>query len=228
MLLHLCSAWSVTTLVSNLIELCRLWPRVRDNVCMYIMLAIKIHLHKQTIHWATLFIELRRLFLLSIPPGRQMRTQNSLLMSDCSNLELLIWSNISECWFAIERPTSTSTLTSAWKSNLVREVVTGAGWLGPNFFDTKQYPACASPKLCEFIISIVSCALPYYWGLPQRLSLDGTSCIKSIEVWNKTNKTKHVHFLKIMISGLQYICQQSWYWHLSFFFAIFLCPCCRC
>ena len=87
------------------------------------MLAIKIHLHKQTIHWATLFIELRRLFLLSIPPGRQMRTQNSLLMSDCSNLELLIWSNISECWFAIERPTSTSTLTSAWKSNLVE-----VGW----------------------------------------------------------------------------------------------------
>ena len=151
---------------------------------MYIMLAIKIHLHKQTIHWATLFIELRRLFLLSIPPGRQMRTQNSLLMSDCSNLELLIWSNISECWFAIERPTSTSTLTSAWKSNLVRELVTGVGWLCPNFFDTK-HPACASSKLCEFIISIVSCALPYYWGLPQRLSLDGTSCIKSIEVWTK-------------------------------------------
>ena len=126
MLLHLCS--SLFCLVSDH------WLAILLNCATYgqgcaliyvCMLAIKIHLHKQTIHWATLFIELRRLFLLSIPPGRQMRTQNSLLMSDCSNLELLIWSDISECWFAIERPTSTSTLTSAWKSNLVRELVTG-------------------------------------------------------------------------------------------------------
>ena len=31
--------------------------------------------------------------------------------------------------------TSTSTSTSTWKSNLVRELVTGVGVLDPNFFD---------------------------------------------------------------------------------------------
>ena len=36
-----------------------------------------------------------------------------------------------------KRPTSTSTLTSAWKSNLVRELVTRVGWLGSNSFEPK-------------------------------------------------------------------------------------------
>ena len=39
----------------------------------------------------------------------------------------------------VANPPKKSTLTSklTWKSNVVRELVTGAGELGPNFFDPK-------------------------------------------------------------------------------------------
>ena len=44
--------------------------------------------------------------------------------------------------------TLTSTLT--WKSNLVRELVTGLVNRAQTFL-TQSLPACASSKLCEFI-----------------------------------------------------------------------------
>ena len=157
---------------------------------MYIMLAIKIHLHKQTIHWATLFIELRRLFLLSIPPGRQMRTQNSLLMSDCSNLELFIWSNISECWVGIERPTST--LTSAWKSNLVRDLVTGAGWLCPNFFDTKLTRLAHLLSFASLLLVLFLVPFP----IIEDFHKDWVWMVQVVSNQLKFGqKSRHVHFL---------------------------------
>ena len=54
------------------------------------------------------------------------------------------------------------TLTLTWKSNLVKELVTGSGQLCPNVFDPKQYPACSSSRLCEFILKYSWVRNQYY------------------------------------------------------------------
>ena len=61
-----------------------------------------------------------------------------------------------------------STSTSAWKSKLVGELVTGLNW--PKLFRPEALPACASSKFCKFI-NLLAC-LPFL-KVPTCGSVDG-------------------------------------------------------